>query len=140
VLTANDPVKPLASGIARLVVEGIDGKPLIVKLQDVQHLPLVPVNLLSGQLFEKRTGRGYLNQGALYTSSGKPVARTETTRYKHFPKVKELKHIPKATSQEDIANEGRRSSDIVFLSLAVSTTLNSFNIIDTLILDYDLRN
>jgi hypothetical protein len=39
--------------IVRLGVEGIDGKPLKLRLQDVLHLPSVLVNLFSGQLFEK---------------------------------------------------------------------------------------
>jgi hypothetical protein len=40
--------------IVRLEVEGIDGKPLKLRLQDVLHLPSILVNLFSGQLFGKK--------------------------------------------------------------------------------------
>ena len=64
ILTANGPTTPLGSGIVRLEVEGIDSKPLKLELKDVLHLPSVPVNLFSGQLFEKRTSGGYLKKGS----------------------------------------------------------------------------
>ena len=49
--------------IVRLGVEGIDGKPLKLRLQDVLHLPSVLVNLFSGQLFEKRMFQGVFHSG-----------------------------------------------------------------------------
>jgi hypothetical protein len=84
VLTANGPATPLGSGIVRLEVEGIDGKPLKLELKDVLHLPSVPVNLFSRQLFENRTRGGYLKKGVLYTDSDEPVALIETTESGHF--------------------------------------------------------
>jgi hypothetical protein len=87
ILTANGPTAPLGSGIVRLEVEGIDSKPLKLELKDVLYLPSVPVNLFSGQLFEKRTSGGYLKKGVLYTGSDKPVALIETTSSGHFLKV-----------------------------------------------------
>ena len=87
ILTANGPTTPLGSGIVRLEVEGIDSKPLKLELKDVLLLPSVPVNLFSGQLFEKRTSGGYLKKGVLYTGSDEPVALIETTRSGHFLKV-----------------------------------------------------
>ena len=86
-MTANGPATPLGSGIVRLEVEGIDNKPLKLELKDVLYLPSVPVNLFSGQLFEKRTSGGYLKKGVLYTGSDEPVALIETTSSGHFLKV-----------------------------------------------------
>jgi hypothetical protein len=87
ILTANGPTTPLGSGIVRLEIEGSDSKPLKLELKDVLHLPSVPVNLFSGQLFEKRTSGGYLKKGVLYTGSDEPVALIETTGSGHFLKV-----------------------------------------------------
>ena len=87
ILTANGPTTPLGSGIVRLEVEGIDSKPLKLELKDVLYLPSIPVNLFSGQLFEKRTNGGYLKKGVLYTGSDEPVALIETTSSGHFLKV-----------------------------------------------------
>jgi hypothetical protein len=53
----------------------------------VLHLLSAPVNLFSGQLFEKRTSGGYLKKGVLYTGSDEPVALIETTGSGHFLKV-----------------------------------------------------
>jgi hypothetical protein len=86
-LTANGPTVPLGSRIVRLEVEGINNKPLKLELKDILYLPSIPVNLFSRQLFEKRTNRGYLKKGVLYTSSDKPVALIETTSSRHFLKV-----------------------------------------------------
>ena len=87
VLTANGPATPLGSGTVRMEVEGIDGKPLKLELKDVLHLPSTPINLFSGQLFEKRTKGGYLKKGVLYTGSDEPVAPIETTEFGHFLKI-----------------------------------------------------
>jgi hypothetical protein len=86
-LTANGPTILLGSRIVRLEVEGIDNKPLKLELKDVLYLPSIPVNLFSGQLFEKRTSRGYLKKGVLYTSSDELVALIKTTKAGHFLKV-----------------------------------------------------
>ena len=51
------------------------------------HLPSIPINLFSGQLFEKCTRGGYLKKGVLYTGSDKPVALIKTTKSGHFLKV-----------------------------------------------------
>ena len=87
VLTANGLVTPLGSGVVWLEIEGSDNKPLKLELKDVLHLPSVPVNLFSGQLYEKHTSGGYLKKGILYTGSDKPVALVETTRSGYFLKV-----------------------------------------------------
>jgi len=68
-------------------VEGYDGKPLKLELKDVLHLPSTPVNLFSGQQFEKHTSGGYLKKGVLYTGNNKPVALIKTTESGHFLKV-----------------------------------------------------
>ena len=107
VYTANGPARPLGSGIVRLEVEGIDGKPLKLELKDVLHLPSVPVNLFSGQLFEQRTKGGYLKKGVLYTGSDKPVAQIETTKSGYFLKIvkgPQFTYIPKATGYKDIVD------------------------------------
>jgi hypothetical protein len=57
-LTAAGLVKPLGSGIERLVVEVIDSKHLKAELHGVQHLSTAPVNLFSILLFEKRVIEG----------------------------------------------------------------------------------
>lgn len=87
VLTANGPVKPLGSGTVWLEVDGVGGKPLKLELKDVLHLPSVPVNLFSGQLFEKRTAGGYLKKGTLYNGRDEPLAQIESTGSGHFLKI-----------------------------------------------------
>ena len=86
-MTANGPTILLGSRIVRLEVKGIDNKPLKLELKDVLYLPSVPVNLFSGQLFKKRTSKGYLKKGVLYTSSDELVALIKTTSSRHFLKV-----------------------------------------------------
>ena len=87
VLTANGPATPLGSGTVRMEVEGYDGKPLKLELKNVLHLPSIPINLFSGQQFEKYTRGGYLKKGVLYTGNNEPVAPIETTESGHFLKV-----------------------------------------------------
>ena len=87
VLTANGPVKPLGSGTVWLEVDGVGGKPLKLELKDVLHLSSVPVNLFSGQLFEKRTAGGYLKKGTLYNGRDEPLAQIESTGSGHFLKI-----------------------------------------------------
>ena len=87
VLTAKGPATPLGSGTVRMEIEGVDGKPLKLELKDVLYLPSTPINLFSGQLFEKYTRGGYLKKGVLYTGSDKPVALIKTTKSGYFLKV-----------------------------------------------------
>ena len=87
VLTAKGPAIPLGSSIVRMEIEGVDSKPLKLELKDILHLPSIPINLFSGQLFEKCTRGGYLKKGVLYTGSNKLVALIKTTKSGHFLKV-----------------------------------------------------
>ena len=87
ILIANRLTTLLGSGIVRLEIEGSDSKPLKLELKDVLHLPSAPVNLFSGQLFEKHTSGGYLKKGVLYTGNNKPVALIKTTKSGHFLKI-----------------------------------------------------
>jgi hypothetical protein len=87
ILIANRLTTLLGSGIVRLEIEGSDSKPLKLELKDVLHLPSILVNLFSRQLFKKRTSKGYLKKGVLYTSSDELVALIKTTRLGHFLKV-----------------------------------------------------